>query len=61
MRLEIFINIILMSVLPKSKEYYDAGQFDEVIKIAVTQNATQNIRAFQSSFKEYTRWSSGTA
>ena len=49
-----FYQYYFNGVLPKSKEYYDAGQFDEVIKIAVTQNATQNIRAFQSSFKEYT-------
>ena len=54
MRLEIFINIILMAYYQNQKNTMMQGNLMKYIKIAVTQNATQNIRAFQSSFKEYT-------
>ncbi|MEH7387021.1 ATP-binding protein [Bacillus sp. JJ1521] len=48
-----FYSYYFNDIVPKSKDYYDHKQFDEVTEIA-TQNATQMIRSYQSSFKEYT-------
>jgi signal transduction histidine kinase/ActR/RegA family two-component response regulator len=49
-----FYNYYFHDLMPNTKEYYDAGQYDEVTKVAVTQNASETIRTFQRSIKEYT-------
>jgi signal transduction histidine kinase/ActR/RegA family two-component response regulator len=49
-----FYNYYFHDVMPKTKEYYDSGQFDEVTQIAVTQNASETIRTYQRSMKDYT-------
>ena len=49
-----FYNYYFNDVLPKAKAYYDAGQYDEVTRIAVTQNASTVIRTYQNTLKNYT-------
>ncbi|MFJ8236154.1 ATP-binding protein [Ureibacillus sp. NPDC094379] len=49
-----FYSYYFNNILPRSKNFYDMGQYDEVTKIAVTQNASQNIRTYQRSLKAYT-------
>lgn len=49
-----FYTYYFHDVMPRTKEYYDTGQYDEVIKVAVTQNASETIRTYQRSIKDYT-------
>ncbi|MEH7238035.1 ATP-binding protein [Bacillus sp. JJ1562] len=49
-----FYNYYFHDVQPRTKDFYDNGQFDEVTKIAINQNASDMIRVYQNSLKEYT-------
>ncbi|OLS40976.1 ATP-binding protein [Bacillus sp. MRMR6] len=51
---EDFYNYYFFNNMPKSKQLYDSGNLDEVARIAVNQNGSKTIRAYQSSLKEYT-------
>jgi PAS domain S-box-containing protein len=51
---EDFYRYYFFDIMPKSKELYDSGNIDEVVRIAVDQNGSETIRAYQSSLKEYT-------
>lgn len=48
-----FYNYYFKDVLPRSKEFYDRGQYEEVTTIAVSQNASEQIRTYQSNVKNY--------
>jgi PAS domain S-box-containing protein len=41
-------------IMPTSKTYYDRGEFEEVTKIAVQDNASQTIRNYQHLLNSYT-------
>jgi PAS domain S-box-containing protein len=51
---EDFYNYYFFNNMPTSKQLYDSGNFDEVARIAVNQNGSKTIRAYQSSLKDYT-------
>ncbi|MFS0862190.1 ATP-binding protein [Fredinandcohnia sp. 179-A 10B2 NHS] len=48
-----FYNYYFKDVLPRFKEFYDNGLYEEVTKIAVSQNASEQIRTYQSNVKDY--------
>ncbi|MEW9051556.1 MAG: ATP-binding protein [Neobacillus sp.] len=51
---EEFYNYYFFNNMPTSKQLYDSGNFDEVARIAVNQNGSKTIRAYQGSLKDYT-------
>jgi len=51
---EEFYAYYFYDILPRTKAYFLAGQIDEVVNIAVNENASENIRVYQDILKAYT-------